>query len=64
MADYYLKGIDDQTWKWFKALCAQEGHTVKHKLITYIESQANIWSGAEIKERYFREHRKRGGKKT
>jgi len=37
MANYYLTGIDDDTWKHFKACCDLEGTTIRQALLRYID---------------------------
>lgn len=40
MADYYLKNIDPDTWKRFKAACALRGLTVRDTLLIFIQVQS------------------------
>ena len=36
MASYYLKGIEDEKWKRFKATCDLQGITIKESFIHHI----------------------------
>lgn len=48
MVDYYLKNIDSETWKRFKAVCALRGLTVRDSLIVFIQIQSS--KGEEIQK--------------
>ncbi len=39
MADYILKGIDDQLWREVKAIAALQGMTVKDLIIKLLEKE-------------------------
>jgi hypothetical protein len=39
MADYYLKGIDDQLWREVKAVAALQGMSVKDLIIKLLEKE-------------------------
>ena len=40
MADYILKGIDDQLWREVKAVAALQGMSVKDLIIKLLEKEA------------------------
>ncbi|MBA7603970.1 hypothetical protein ES703_11088 [subsurface metagenome] len=43
MANYYLKGVDDEQWKRFKASCDLQGITIKEFFIDCINTSVKIF---------------------
>jgi len=37
MANYYLKGVDDEQWRHFKAACDLQGITIKQAFLEHID---------------------------
>lgn len=63
MASYILKGIDDDTWKRFKASCDLMGITMKQAFLEYIDitiEQVDIHPGPY---KPWPNRHKKGGKK-
>lgn len=63
MADYLLKGIDDEKWKRFRAICDMQGITMKQSFIHHINFMVAEGIARIIKEEAEDHKRKKGGKK-